>query len=136
MQRVPFPIDQGITHAVQKVLAADMKLLPDKVIFHPRVDRADTRFAIMGTLFLNSPLEKWLGLLRFGEYEKADKDSPHAFILLEQLQGIAELSHAEPHCAEPSCAEPHHTEPSHAEPIRAQPTCALNFPLQTGQLKL
>ena len=66
-------------------VAAEFRL-PNQIIMHPRVDGADTRFANMDKPLRASPLEKWLGILRHGEYKKAPNKEEWAYVCINELE--------------------------------------------------
>ena len=65
----------GRTGIKVKESSARMEKIPSTMVLHKHVDGADIRvFTIAGPLAKN-PLEKWLGVIRRGNYQAASEDS-------------------------------------------------------------
>ena len=72
-----FPFCEGIGRPGIKVKeSADrMENIPSTMVLHKHVDGTDTIFSITAGPLYNNPLEKWLGVIRRGNYQAASKDS-------------------------------------------------------------
>jgi hypothetical protein len=64
---------------------ARMEKLPSTFILHRKFDGADTRFSQLHGEFADTPLYKWLGVLRHGAYQQAPSDSTRAFESLASM---------------------------------------------------
>jgi hypothetical protein len=79
LQKLPFLRGLGRPGRLRKENQARMEKLPSSLILHRKVDGADTRFSQLHGQFAETPLYKWLGVLRHGAYQQAPADSTWAF---------------------------------------------------------
>jgi hypothetical protein len=63
----------------RKENGARIEKLPSTLILHRNVGGADTWFSQLHGEFADTPLYKWLGVLRHGAYQQAHADSSWAF---------------------------------------------------------
>jgi hypothetical protein len=63
----------------------EWKKLPSTLIIHRKVDGADTRFSQLHGEFADTPLYKWLGVIRHGAYQQAPSDSTWPFESLASM---------------------------------------------------
>jgi hypothetical protein len=66
-------------------MAFRMEKLPSTIVIHKRVDTLDTCFAKMEQNLAERPLEQTLGFIDFGRYQKADVNSDHAFVRVNDM---------------------------------------------------
>jgi hypothetical protein len=90
LQKLPFLRGLGKPGRVCKENGARMEKLPSTLILHRKVDGADTRFSQLHGEFADTPLYKWLGVLRHGAYQQAPADSTWAFESLASMWTEAE----------------------------------------------
>jgi hypothetical protein len=91
-----------------KEMAFRMERLPSTVVIHKRVDTLDTRFAKMEQDLADRPLEHTLGFIDFGKYQKADANSDHAFVKVNDMWDEQ--------------VDEHESSESEDEPITPEPT--------------
>jgi hypothetical protein len=85
IQRLPFCRGLGRPGRFCKENVARMEKIPSTLILHRRVDGADTRFSQLHGEFADTPLSKWLGVLRPGAYQQAPSDSTWAYESLASM---------------------------------------------------
>jgi hypothetical protein len=85
LQKLPFLQGLGRPGRFRKENGARMEKLPSTLILHRKVDGADTRFSQLHGDFADTPLYKWLGVLRHGAYQQAPVDSAWAFETLANM---------------------------------------------------
>jgi hypothetical protein len=91
LQKLPFLRGLGLPGRFCKENGARMEKLPSTLILHRKVDGADTRFSQLHGEFADTPLYKWLGVLRHGAYQQAPSDSTWAFERLASMWTEAEV---------------------------------------------
>jgi len=79
LQKLPFLHGMGQQGHLRKKSAARMTKIPSTLILHQKPDGVDSRLMRMNGTLAESPLEKWLGLLKCGSYESATSDKTYAF---------------------------------------------------------
>jgi hypothetical protein len=79
LQKLPFIRGLGRPGRFRKENVARMEKLPSSLILHRKADGADNRFSQLHGEFAETPLYKWLGVLRHGAYQQAPIDSTWAF---------------------------------------------------------
>lgn len=62
-----------------------MSKFPSTLVFHKLADGANTRYSLMQGDFASNALEKWLGVIRRGEYVQAQGDPAWAFEPLQSM---------------------------------------------------
>ena len=87
IQKLPFLQGMGIPGRIVKENAARMEKLPSTLVLHKRTDGADSRFAAMHRDLSNTPLQKWLGIPRYGGFQQAADDPAWAFVPLASMWG-------------------------------------------------
>ena len=85
LQKLPFLRGMRRKGRIVKEMAARMERIPSTLVLHKKPDGADTRFSTLYGNMVNSPLEKWLGVLKFGAYCKAPNDASWAFDRLDSM---------------------------------------------------
>jgi hypothetical protein len=85
LQKLPFLQGMGRPGRFCKENGARRENLPSTLILHRKVDGADTRFSQLHGEFADTPLYKWLGVLRHGAYQQAPSDSSWAFESLASM---------------------------------------------------
>jgi hypothetical protein len=70
---------------IYKEHATRMTKLPSTLVIHKRTDGADSRFAAIDNRLSDTPLQKWLGVLRHGSYRQAPDDADWAFVSLQDM---------------------------------------------------
>ena len=79
LQKLPFLRGLGRPGKIRKENAARMTKLPSTLVLHKPADGADSRFSTLAGPFSQTPLAKWLGVLRCGAYQQAQGDPEWAF---------------------------------------------------------
>jgi len=117
----------GVPGRRVKENAARMEKLPSTLILHKRADGAVSRFAAMHRDLTKAPLSKWLGVPRYGSYQKADAEDPWAFEPLasmwtdEVVEADSSDDDNEPDAPPLPANPPVQAEPEGEDPPPAQP---------------
>ena len=77
----------GILGQIIKENVARMEKLPPTLVLHKHTDGSDSRFAAMHRDLSNTPLQKWLGIPRYGGFQQAADDPAGAFVPLASMWG-------------------------------------------------
>jgi hypothetical protein len=85
LQKLPFLQGLGRPGRLCKENGARMEKVPSTLIIHRKVDGADTRLSQLHGEFADTPLYRWLGVIRHGAYQQAPSDSTWPFESLASM---------------------------------------------------